>query len=843
MAYKTRYNARYKNYEIQIQKNGYTGSSSVITFLGPNPLELSYAGNKGERKYVQGSSLTFSFYERPGENYNELFESNYKDYKLLLRNYDASTLIWQGYIKPENLSESYLDYNKLIELNATDAIADLKDIPFEKISKRSSILNVIKGALDNTGIVLPIQVQLHTWETTYMSPSECALQKAFIDTRKFKKDSNGKTEYDDCYTVLEKILQPFSCNLRQSNGAYRITNPNEIESNVFVYDFSTLSFTANVSSNNTINIDNYKFHPSSNKTKIRPLRAVNLTFNNKDVGEDLVNDVSNWTNTLVWRISSSGWSTTGEVLNLTLTNGQDSSIGLVNPFNVNYISGNEYMSLTFDYMADIVAPGYEYTDGDDIYLRIWLKEAAGNWVLVDDRPISRSIFYQSYESQPNSDWKIPGDTTFQLYLEWYAPTNLSTAYVHIKNFSLTQANYVDGKITDAVTFDKNFYGDIVLNKDILNDTIYFGDSDSITEISAITIGNLNLSTKWCLYNSDSSAQLQNLYTKQLLKNNARFRDYISIDVIDPSNTILPSSILQIGSKKFTITDYYRDYDENYVKLSLDELLTQDTSYYVYTQTQLTSIDGVNQSNSTTVVPSVGDHGALSGLGDDDHPQYLNTTRGDARYVTTSAINRLDASIVRIDSSLNNSFNIESYIEGSVYFTNKLKNIFIPEVSLNDSYFKWNSGLLEPSVAGGSGDVTKSYVDGSLALRDSSLNNTWAVQSYVNSSTYYDSSLNAKHPFSYYDAGSNATSLSFGSYTTIKNTVSSSITVTTSVPSAGIGCHLLVYTSGSTSRTITFSTGFKATGTLSTGTTSGKMFVIHWISDGTYLWESGRTTAI
>jgi hypothetical protein len=33
-----------------------------------------------------------------------------------------------------------------------------------------------------------------------------------------------------------------------------------------------------------------------------------------------------------------------------------------------------------------------------------------------------------------------------------------------------------------------------------------------------------------------------------------------------------------------------------------------------------------------------DHGALTGLGDDDHTQYLNNTRGDARYYTQSAVN-------------------------------------------------------------------------------------------------------------------------------------------------------------------------------------------------------------
>lgn len=52
--------------------------------------------------------------------------------------------------------------------------------------------------------------------------------------------------------------------------------------------------------------------------------------------------------------------------------------------------------------------------------------------------------------------------------------------------------------------------------------------------------------------------------------------------------------------------------------------------------------------------------------------------------------------------------------GTVDTTGLLK-----EASLNMSTFKWNVGLLEPSVAGGG--VSQAYVDGSLAKRDASLN--------------------------------------------------------------------------------------------------------------------------
>lgn len=97
---------------------------------------------------------------------------------------------------------------------------------------------------------------------------------------------------------------------------------------------------------------------------------------------------------------------------------------------------------------------------------------------------------------------------------------------------------------------------------------------------------------------------------------------------------------------------------------------------------------------------------------------------------------------QVDASLNNTWSIASYVNTSSYYDSSL-NLRLKDTSLNMTKFKWVSGLLEPSVGTGTGDVTKLYVDGSLATRDASLNNTWNINSYVNSSSYYDGSLNAK----------------------------------------------------------------------------------------------------
>lgn len=77
----------------------------------------------------------------------------------------------------------------------------------------------------------------------------------------------------------------------------------------------------------------------------------------------------------------------------------------------------------------------------------------------------------------------------------------------------------------------------------------------------------------------------------------------------------------------------------------------------------------------------------------------------------------------------------------------------------------------------------------------------------------------------------------------KLTVTANRTLTTTVPPAGCKATTIILTSGTSSFTITFGSGFKPVSTLATGTTSGRVFVINWISDGTNLYEAGRTAAM
>ena len=78
---------------------------------------------------------------------------------------------------------------------------------------------------------------------------------------------------------------------------------------------------------------------------------------------------------------------------------------------------------------------------------------------------------------------------------------------------------------------------------------------------------------------------------------------------------------------------------------------------------------------------------------------------------------------------------------------------------------------------------------------------------------------------------------------VKVTPNATATFTTTVAPAGSRAAVIIVTSGTTSYTITFGTGFLTTGTLATGATTAKTFVIEFVSDGTTMIETSRTTAM
>jgi hypothetical protein len=96
---------------------------------------------------------------------------------------------------------------------------------------------------------------------------------------------------------------------------------------------------------------------------------------------------------------------------------------------------------------------------------------------------------------------------------------------------------------------------------------------------------------------------------------------------------------------------------------------------------------------------------------------------------------------------------------------------------------------------------------------------------------------------YSNLAAGTTAMAFGSFNVVRVTPNANATYTTTVPAAGTQLTLIILTSGVTPYTITFGTGFKTTGTLVTGVTSARYFMVSFVSDGTNVLETARTIAI
>ncbi len=88
-----------------------------------------------------------------------------------------------------------------------------------------------------------------------------------------------------------------------------------------------------------------------------------------------------------------------------------------------------------------------------------------------------------------------------------------------------------------------------------------------------------------------------------------------------------------------------------------------------------------------------------------------------------------------------------------------------------------------------------------------------------------------------------TAMALGSNNVVKVTPNATATYTTSVAPAGAESSVIIVTSGTTSYTITFGTGFLSAGTLATGAVTAKTFVLNFVSDGTTMIETSRTAAL
>ncbi len=195
------------NYKLKLLFDGYVGDDIDRNM----PKEGALILRKDKAAVVRGTSLEFGIREEVDFELDEFYTNNSKKIKAEL--YKDSTLLWTGYVLPQQYQAPYIPAPQSIKFTATDGLGLLKNEEFT-LTGNSSQLAIIIHCLDKIALGLGYSIAINLFETTH-NHSYSPLAQTYEDA--------GIYEDNNCYDVIEKILQKYDAEITQFNGRWHIT--------------------------------------------------------------------------------------------------------------------------------------------------------------------------------------------------------------------------------------------------------------------------------------------------------------------------------------------------------------------------------------------------------------------------------------------------------------------------------------------------------------------------------------------------------------------------------------------------------------------------------------------
>jgi hypothetical protein len=226
------YNVDGDQFKVKIDQKDYIGSEYILN-AATSPFTLKYVDNS-ESIYppIKASEATMNFIAEEGFSFTDIVSSDDTGFRVSLYYIapgGAESLQWLGFIDPDSCAEELLDAPKVLQLKATDGIGLLKNIRYRKVDTTDayefiSCLNIITNCLYQTGILdIDLAVEVSLFNTGQddrdIGLTNEPLVQTYMHTRSFMTSA---TQYDNCYNVLNSILQGFNATLFQAGGRWNI---------------------------------------------------------------------------------------------------------------------------------------------------------------------------------------------------------------------------------------------------------------------------------------------------------------------------------------------------------------------------------------------------------------------------------------------------------------------------------------------------------------------------------------------------------------------------------------------------------------------------------------------
>lgn len=217
-------------WEAEIYQLDFAGTAQEIE-AAASPVLFNYK-NISDNKFesLRGSECTLNLIATDNFQLEDLYTENEIDF--LVKIYRNYTLVWQGFIIPDNCQESFIFPPYVVSVNCVDGLGLLKNYSFAQDDGklwigRFSFLDIIYKCLSK--LFIP-DIELYTCVNIYeismlQGDFYDPLNLTFVNAERYFKD-DGFTPMD-CESVLKSILQEWTSCIIQSEGNWYIFRNNE----------------------------------------------------------------------------------------------------------------------------------------------------------------------------------------------------------------------------------------------------------------------------------------------------------------------------------------------------------------------------------------------------------------------------------------------------------------------------------------------------------------------------------------------------------------------------------------------------------------------------------------
>lgn len=201
-----------------------TNSRGVLRDAGAGSIRLVYEGGDDKFAAITASVLNFSLgvpLEHSQEDlyYDDLFTGNENKFKVVLTDQD-DTIVWQGFLLPDEYSEPYTVGAFDVDFKATDGLGRLKGkkLPASFYRAKHSVIKTIADCVKQTGLALSIYNDpavinasgVKRWDQIFVNGAAWA----------------NEGDFKDCYEILTDVLTGSGCTIFQKKSSWYVVGIN-----------------------------------------------------------------------------------------------------------------------------------------------------------------------------------------------------------------------------------------------------------------------------------------------------------------------------------------------------------------------------------------------------------------------------------------------------------------------------------------------------------------------------------------------------------------------------------------------------------------------------------------